>query len=130
VLAGVVGPAAGYLSDHHFSRPQVISAGLGLGAVSFGLLSIAATFPVIIVGVAVGAVAGGILATALPAYIGDVAPPGQQGTTLGAYATFGDAGSMAGPILALTLTPLIGLAPVYLFAAAIFLIGIGWISRK
>ncbi len=130
VLAGLTGPAAGHLSDRRFSRPQVIAAGLGLGALSFSLLSLAAGLPWIIVGVIVGAVAGGILSTALPAYIGDMAPPGQQGTTLGAYATFGDAGSMAGPFLALTLVPLIGLTPVYLFAAAIFTIGIFWILKK
>jgi MFS family permease len=130
VLAGLTGPAAGHLSDRRFSRPRVIAAGLGLGALSFATLSLIPGMPGLVTGVIIGAVAGGTLSTVLSAYIGDMAPPGQQGATLGAYATFGDAGSMAGPVLTLSLTPLIGLPPVYLFAAAIFLAGAVWVTRK
>jgi MFS family permease len=128
-LAGFTGPLAGQLSDRRFTRPQVIAAGLGLGAISFGLLAFGPNLGLLLVGVIVGAVAGGMLATMLPAYLGDVAPPDQRGAALGAYATFGDSGSMLGPFLTLALAPLIGLAPVYLFAAGIFLFGI-WLILK
>jgi MFS family permease len=123
-LAGAAGPLAGRLSDGRFSRAQVIAAGLGLGALSFGLLALGGSLLPLGLGVVVGAAAGGMLATALPAYLGDVAPADQRGTALGFFATCGDAGSMLGPFLTLALAPLIGLAPVYAFAALIFVWGI------
>jgi MFS family permease len=129
-LAGSTGPLAGWLSDHHFTRPQVIAAGLGLGVFSFALLALGGSLPLVVLGVLVGAVAGGTLATALPAYLGDSAPTAQRGAALGVYATFGDAGSMLGPFLTLALAPLVGLAPVYFFAALIFLGGIFLILKK
>ena len=124
VLAGLTGPLAGLLSDRRFSRPAVIAGGLALGALSFGVLALGGALPALVVGVVLGAVAGGALATNLPAYLGDVAPAEQRGAALGVYATFGDAGSMLGPFLALALVPLVGLAPVYLFAALVFVVGI------
>lgn len=130
VLAGVSGPVAGRLSDLRFTRAQVIACGLGLGAAGFVVLAFGGSLAAIAAGVVSGAVAGGALATALPAYIGDVAPQGQQAITLGAYATAGDAGSMVGPFLALSLVPLVGLTPVYLLAAAVFVGGMGLILRK
>jgi MFS family permease len=128
-LAGAAGPLAGRLSDERFTRAQIIAAGLGLGAFSFGILALANTLPLLGLAVVVGAVAGGVLATALPAYLGDVAPADRRGAALGVYATFGDAGSMLGPFLTLALAPLVGLAPVYLFAALIFLYGIRLVLR-
>ncbi len=129
VLAGLTGPLAGHLSDGTFRRPVVIAAGLGLGAVSFALLALGQGLPMLLIGVVAGAVAGGTLSTALPAYLGDTAPEGQRGAALGVYATFGDAGSMLGPFLALAMVPLVGLVPVYLFAAVIFIGGI-WLILK
>jgi MFS family permease len=127
VLAGLTGPLAGHLSDGTFRRPVVIAAGLAIGAVSFGLLALGQGLPVLLAGVLAGAVAGGTLSTALPAFLGDTAPEDQRGAALGVYATFGDAGSMLGPFLALALVPLVGLTPVYLFAAVVFIGGMGLI---
>jgi MFS family permease len=129
VLAGLTGPLAGLLSDRRFTRAAVIACGLGLGALSFGVLALGSALPVLVLGVVLGAVAGGALATNLPAYLGDVAPVEQRGAALGVYATFGDAGSMLGPFLALALVPVVGLAPVYLFAALVFIGGIFLILR-
>ena len=129
VLAGFTGPLAGLLSDRRFTRAAVIAGGLALGALSFGVLAVGSALPVLVVGVVVGAVAGGALATNLPAYLGDVAPVEQRGAALGVYATFGDAGSMLGPFLALALVPVVGLAPIYLFAALVFIVGIFLILR-
>ncbi len=130
VLAGFTGPLAGLLSDRCFARTAVIAGGLALGTLSFGVLALGSTLPVLVLGVVVGAVAGGALATNLPAYLGDVAPAEQRGAALGVYATFGDAGSMLGPLLALALVPVVGLAPVYLFAALVFIAGIFLILRS
>ena len=130
VLAGLTGPLAGHLSDKMFRRPVVIAAGLALGAASFGTLALGQGLPALLIGVVVGAVAGGTLSTTLPAYLGDTAPEDQRGAALGVYATFGDAGSMLGPFLTLALVPLVGLAPVYLFAALIFIGGMGIILRR
>ena len=130
VLAGLTGPLAGHLSDGTFRRPVVIAAGLALGALSFGLLALGQGLPGLLVGVVAGAMAGGTLSTALPAYLGDTAPEDRRGAALGVYATFGDAGSMLGPFLALAMVPLVGLAPVYLFAAVVFIGGIGLVLKK
>jgi len=130
VLAGFSGPLAGHLSDRRFTRPAVIAAGLGLGAVSFGVLATCQALPTLLVGVVCGAVAGGTLSTTLPAYLGDTAPEDQRGAALGVYATFGDGGSMMGPFMALALVPLVGLAPVYWFAALVFIGGIFLILGK
>jgi MFS family permease len=130
ILAGFSGPLAGQLSDRRFSRTTVIAAGLALGAVAFVILALSGALPILLSGVLLGAVAAGMLATMLPAYLGDVAPVDQRGAALGVYATFGDAGSMLGPFLALALVPLLGLAPIYLFAAAIFIAGIFLIRNE
>ena len=59
---------------------------------------------------------GAVLAT-LAALVGDLTPPGREGTVMGMYAAAGDVGSTAGPFLAFALAPLFDLRWVYLACA-------------
>ena len=127
LLASVVGPPAGHLSDGRAGRWPVIAGSLALGIVGFGLLASASSLWLVVLGVAVGAVSTGAVAAALTAYVGDLTPPGRQGMAMGAYATAGDLGSMAGPFLAFALLAVLDLRWVYWLCTLTFLVGLGLI---
>jgi len=92
--------------------------------ISFTLLAFADTLPAIVLGVALSAVSGGAALVSLAAQIGDQTSPGQEGITMGAYATAGDIGSTAGPFLAFALVSLTGLRWVYLICSLAFIGGL------
>jgi MFS family permease len=142
LLASAVGPLAGHLSDAHpgrrserprsvrrFGRWPVVVASLVLGVAGFGLLFRATTLWAIVLGIVLSAVSGGAGLATLAALVGDLAPPGREGTVMGAYAAAGDVGSMAGPFLAFALASAVGLQWVYLLCALAFLAGLGLIWR-
>jgi MFS family permease len=124
LLASVIGPPAGHLSDGHTGRWPVIAGSLALGMLGFGLLASAASLWLVVLGVAVGAVSTGAVAAALTAYVGDLTPPGRQGVVMGAYATAGDLGSTAGPFLAFALLAVLDLRWVYWLCTLAFLAGL------
>jgi MFS family permease len=130
LLAGAVGPLAGYLSDTHTGRWPVIVGSLLVGIVGFGLLSFAASLGAIVLGVALGAVSGGTALATLAAQVGDLTPPGREGVVMGAYATAGDIGSMAGPFLAFALLSVVDLQWVYVLCVFAFLVGLGLVCRS
>jgi MFS family permease len=138
LLASAVGPLAGHLSDARPGRPSerprfgrwpVIVASLVVGAAGFGLLFRATSLWAIVLGVLLSAVSGGAGLATLAALVGDLAPPGREGTVMGAYAAAGDVGSMAGPFLAFVLASAVGLQWVYLLCTLAFLAGLGLIWR-
>jgi MFS family permease len=138
LLASAVGPLAGHLSDAHPGRRSVrpkrgrwpvVVARLTLGVAGFGLLFRATSLWAIVLGVLLSAVSGGAGLATLAALVGDLAPPGREGTVMGAYAAAGDVGSMAGPFLAFALASAVGLQWVYLLCALAFLAGLGIIWR-
>jgi MFS family permease len=124
LLAGVIGPLAGHLSDAYLGRWPVIAGGLMVGAVGFGLLSLASSSWGIVLGVLLGAVSAGATLAALTAHVGDRAPAGSEGAVMGAYATAGDMGSMAGPFVAFALAASVGLRWVYALCTLAFLLGL------
>jgi MFS family permease len=127
LLASVIGPPAGHLSDGHIGRWPVIAGSLALGMLGFGLLASASSLWLVVLGVAVGALSTGAVAAALTAYVGDLTPPGRQGMVMGAYATAGDLGSTAGPFLAFALLAALDLRWVYWLCTLAFLAGLGLI---
>ncbi|MGD2146524.1 MAG: MFS transporter, partial [Anaerolineae bacterium] len=129
LLAGAVGPLVGHLSDAPVGRWPVIVGSLVIGFAGFGLLSFAACPATILLGVALGAVSGGAALAALGAQMGDLTPPGREGVVMGAYATVGDIGSMAGPFIAFAMVSQVGLRWVYLLCALCFLAGLLLIWR-
>jgi MFS family permease len=130
LLAGAVGPLAGHLSDTRTGRWPVIVGSLLVGIMGFGLLSFAASLGAIVLGVALGAVSGGTALATLAAQVGDLTPPGREGVVMGAYATAGDIGSMAGPFLAFALLSVVDLQWVYLLCVFAFLFGLGLVCRS
>jgi MFS family permease len=132
LLAGAVGPLAGHLSDARFGRWTIVTASLVAGIAGFGLLAYATALGWIVLGVALGAAGAGAAMATLAALVGDATPPGRQGVVMGAYATAGDIGSMAGPFLAFALVSAVDLKWVYFFCSFTFLIGLGliWRTRK
>ena len=132
VLSGFTGPLAGHVSDTNVGRWTVIASGLVLGIAGFCLLFFAERLGAVVLGLALGAVGGGASLAVLTAYVGDRAPPGRQGVVMGAYATAGDVGSMAGPFLAFALVSFVDVRWVYLICTIIFVIGLWliWQMRK
>jgi len=129
LLASAVGPLAGHLSDAYTGRWPVIVGSLVVGIVGFGLLSFATSPGAIVLGVVLGAVSGGAALATLAAQVGDLTPPGREGVVMGAYATAGDVGSMAGPFLAFALLSVVNLRWVYLLCTFTFLAGL-WLSWR
>jgi MFS family permease len=107
----------------------VIVASLVVGAAAFGLLSCATSLWTIVLGVILSAISGGAGLATLAALVGDLTPPGREGTVMGVYAAAGDVGSMAGPFLAFALASAVDLQWVYLLCTLAFLAGLGLIWR-
>jgi MFS family permease len=129
LLAGGVGPLAGHLSDGTAGRWPVIAGSLVLGVAGFGLLFCASSLWGIGLGIVLGAISGGAAQAVLAAQVGDLAPPGKEGVVMGAYATAGDVGSMAGPFLAFALISVVDLRWVYLLCTLAFVAGLGLLWR-
>jgi len=128
-LAGGVGPLAGHLSDGTAGRWPVIAGSLVMGVAGFGTLFYAGSLWGIVLGIVLGAISGGAAQAALAAQVGDLTPPGQAGVVMGAYATAGDVGSMAGPFLAFALISVVDLRWVYLMCTLAFVAGLGLLWR-
>jgi len=139
LLAGTVGLLAGHLSDAHAGRWSVIVVSFLVGIAGFSLLFFATSPGAIGLGVALSAISGGAALATLMAQMGDLTPfhhvndvtaSGREGIVMGAYATVGDAGSMAGPLLAFALLSVVDLRWVYLLCMFTFLVGLWLIWRN
>ncbi|MEA3310054.1 MAG: MFS transporter [Chloroflexota bacterium] len=128
VVASGAGILAGQFSDRRGSRWPVIAGSLVLGMIAFAGLMFASTPWAIVWSVALSGLSGGMAMASLAAQMGDLAPPGQEGLAMGAYATVGDVGSMSGPFLAYALLPVWGLSWLYFLCIVIFLAGLGLLS--
>jgi MFS family permease len=117
LVVGATGPLAGYLSDRFTGRQWTIAGGLLLGILGFTLLATTSSVAAVIAGVALGALCTGAVLAGLTAWVGDLTPPGRQGAVIGAYATAGDIGSTAGPLVAFGLLGVATLESVYLLSA-------------
>jgi MFS family permease len=131
-LVGLTGPLAGTLSDRYLGRRAVIAGGLAVGILGFAWLFFARTPAGIVAGIALGAVGVGAGLAALPAWAGDGTRAGRQAAVMGLFATAGDIGSMAGPVLAFGLLAAVDLRWVYLICAAVLLAGLAllWQTEK
>jgi MFS family permease len=124
LVVGATGPLAGYLSDRFTGRRRTITGGLVVGIAGFIILAMTTSLGAIISGVALGALCTGAVLAGLTAWIGDLTPAGRQGAVVGAYATAGDIGSTAGPLVAFALLGFTGLESVYLLCALILTAGL------
>jgi MFS family permease len=126
LIAAAAGPLAGYLSDRRIGRRPAIAASLAIAMLGFALLALDRSAVMLIVGVIALAFGSGAALATLTAQAGDLAPTGRRGTVMGVFAAIGDAGLMAGPLVAFALAPTFGLGTVYLLCLAVFGAALGW----
>lgn len=124
LIAGAAGPAAGLISDRRNDRSLTMLGSLILGVGSFGLLAVAHSLPLVIAAVGLSAVSAGAGLATLTAAVGDLAPRERRGVVIGTYATAGDIGAAAGPLLAYALVAVIPLSWLYLICALAFCAGL------
>jgi len=98
----LLAPFSGKLSDRIAERRHLVLGGFGLQVLGFALLaSPMSRLPLALAGgVALIASGGGIVAPALAAWVADRAEGPNQSASMGMYATGGDGGSAAGPLVA------------------------------
>ena len=125
LMAMLSGPVAGHLSDSRHGRWRVIGSGFGAGCAGFLLLALDERLWLITLGIVLMGVAAGTLFSTVAAQAGDLTQVKSQGMMMGLYATGGDLGSAAGPLVAYSLATAIDLRWVYLFCAGLFLAALG-----
>lgn len=130
LIAGVVGPLAGHLSDTRIERWSLVAMSLAMGIAGFALLAFASNPRSIMLAVALGATGAGAALAILPALAGDLAPAGRLGLVMGSFTTAGDVGAMAGPFVAFALISVVELRWIYLACSLLFAVGLGLIWRE
>lgn len=93
----LIGPA-GWAADR-FNRKVIIVPTALMIAVGIGVVSIADTLPVFILGLAISAFGSSITGPAPAAYVADLVSEDRRGQAMGLYRTAGDFGVVAAPVL-------------------------------
>ncbi len=133
LVAGLVGPLAGKLSDKTQRRGAIVAAGMLVSAVGLAWLAFTASPLSILMAVLLSALGDGTVRATLTATLGDAAPAAKTGLVLGFYVTIGDVGSTLGPVLAFALLPVVGLQQLYIVCAVVFSVGMGliwWYQKR
>lgn len=120
VTSAITTPFLGSLSDTRLGRRGVVSGGILLALIGFGLLSVSVSLVILLFGVVLTACGGGAVSAVIAAWLGDLVTPAQRGFVMGFYSTAGDIGSTLGPLTAYALLASGGLNSVYLLCAILF----------
>ncbi len=120
LVAMVVAPSLGSLSDRFENRWGVAAGGLLPGIMGFSLLSFLTPL-ISLWGMPLTAVASASSQGLSTTLVGDSSHPTQRSKRLGILFSFGDFISAVGPLLAFALIPLIEIQGVYLIATTIYL---------
>ncbi len=128
-VLGVIGLVliwpAGWAADR-FGRKIIIVPTAALMAVGMGLVSVADSLTIFVVGLTISAVGSGITGPAPAAFVADLVGDEQRGMAMGMYRTFGDIGVVGSPVLsglladATSIPVAIGANAVFIGAAAVF----------
>ena len=89
---------AGWSTDR-FGRKAIIVPTAFLIAFGIGIVAIANSLPMFIVGLTMSAVGSSITGPAPAAYVADLVTEDQRGAAMGLYRTFGDIGVVVSPVL-------------------------------
>lgn len=124
-VTSIVGaPLAGVASDRLGRRWLVLAASMGVGAAGVWLMGVQRV-PLALGGAILAAVTSGSVQALAAAILGDQIPEARKSRALSVVYTLGDLGSALGPPLALGMLPLLGIAGVYRFSAALlFAVGL------
>jgi MFS family permease len=123
-----LGPYLGHLSDR-LGRHRVILAAFLIGTLALGVFASVAAFIPLGLAAVVIFISSTALSAALDASLGDLAPAGEQGRTIGRYATFTDLGSACGPLLGYALGVWIGFMPMYMLGGCLLLGAAGFYMK-
>jgi MFS family permease len=123
-----LGPYLGHLSDR-LGRHRVILAAFLIGTLALGVFASVAAFIPLSLAAIVIFISSTALSAALDASLGDLAPAGEQGRTIGRYATFTDLGSACGPLLGYALGVWIGFMPMYILGGCLLLGAAGFYMK-
>ena len=124
-LIGVVLIWPAGLATDRFGRKTIIVPTATLIAVGIGIVAVADTLPLFIVGLTMSAVGSSITGPAPAAYVADLATEDQRGAAMGLYRTFGDIGVVLSPVLsglladAVSIPFAIGVNAVFIGLAAV-----------
>ena len=132
---GVIGVVliwpAGAATDR-FGRKTIIVPTAALIAVGIGIVAVADSLPVFIIGLTMSAFGSSITGPAPAAYVAELVTEDQRGAAMGLYRTFGDIGVVVSPVLsglladAVSISFAIGVNAVFVgVAAAAFLLFAG-----
>ncbi len=89
---------AGWAADR-FGRKILIVPTAALMALGMGLVSVAQTLTVFVIGLTISALGSGITGPAPAAFVADLVGDEQRGMAMGMYRTFGDIGVVGSPVL-------------------------------
>ncbi len=129
VTAGAIGPLAGRLTDRRQERTSALAVSMAVGIGGFLLLALTESLTAIVSGILLSALSAGVGMAALSATLGDMTTEEQRGILVGTYATAGDCGSAAGPLLAYALASVVPLTWAYGICALAFGAGLILLRR-
>jgi len=122
ILVGTASaPLLGALSDLGKRRWVVLALLFLAGAIGMVLMGLP-WLGISLIGALFAALTSGTVPAISAALVGDKVSPEQQSRGLGLIYTFGDLGATLGPVIALTLVPIIGIPKVYLIGAGMYTI--------
>lgn len=114
-------PVAGLLTDRLGRKPLIVPGAL-LSAVAFGAFAFVDSYPMLLLLCLLWGFAVGFGGSAPGAYVADLAPPGANGITMGAYRSLSDIGYVIGPTLLGLIADYFGAGTSLLTIGALFLV--------
>lgn len=116
-------PIGGILADR-IGRRRVVVAALIISPIAIAIYALADSLPLFLLARVVHGASGGVLAAALFALLGDAAPIGERGRTLGRAGALIGIAAVFGPASAALVSNLFGVNAVFLGVAAVIAVGL------
>ena len=116
-------PIGGILADR-IGRRRVVVAALVISPLAIAVYAVADSLPLFLLARLVHGASGGVLAAALFALLGDAAPVGERGRTLGRAGALIGIAAVFGPATAALVSNLFGVTAVFLGVAGFIAIGL------
>lgn len=116
-------PIGGILADR-IGRRRVVVAALVISPLAIGIYALADSLPLFLLARVVHGASGGVLAAALFALLGDAAPVGERGRTLGRAGALIGIAAVFGPAAAALVSNFFGVNAVFVGVAGFIAIGL------